>query len=279
MASSLNTCVLYDVTTFNMTKQGFASASAFALLPSSISTHFRKSNSRDFPVLKIGFMGNPVVVSDQKWSNLHKVSNFHIHAQALVSKAQRWWEKTLTPNMVEIKSAQHLVDSLLNAGDKLVVVDFYSPGCGGCRTLHPKICQLAGLYPDAIFLKVNQEDLKTMCYCLNIHVLPFFRFYRGAEGRLCSFSCTNATIKKFKDALVKHGTDRCSLDPVKGLEESELTELASHGELPVNLPLSAAKEEMLTDLVANGIDLPGLLFHQAEDSKMKRREDQSAAAL
>ena len=31
------------------------------------------------------------------------------------------------------------MDSLLNAGDRLVIVDFYSPGCGGCKALHPKV--------------------------------------------------------------------------------------------------------------------------------------------
>lgn len=41
--------------------------------------------------------------------------------------------------MKEVTGAQDLVDSLLNAGDKLVVVDFLSPGCGGCRALHPKV--------------------------------------------------------------------------------------------------------------------------------------------
>lgn len=41
--------------------------------------------------------------------------------------------------MVDIHSAQELVDSLSNAGDRLVIIDFYSPGCGGCRTLHPKV--------------------------------------------------------------------------------------------------------------------------------------------
>lgn len=58
-----------------------------------------------------------------------------------------------------------------------------------------QICQIAELYPTAIFLKVNYEELKTMCQSLHIHVLPFFRFYRGAEGRVCSFSCTNATVR------------------------------------------------------------------------------------
>jgi len=56
-----------------------------------------------------------------------------------VGKIQKWWEKGHQPNMREVTSAQDLVDSLLNAGDKLVIVDFFSPGCGGCKALHPKV--------------------------------------------------------------------------------------------------------------------------------------------
>ncbi|KAK8919116.1 hypothetical protein KSP39_PZI021629 [Platanthera zijinensis] len=149
-------------------------------------------------------------------------------------KATRWWEKGIQSNMKEIDSAQELVVSLLEAGDKLVIVDFFSPGCAGCRALHPKICQIAGKNPDVLFLQVNYEMHKSMCYSLNVHVLPFFRFYRGAHGRLCSFSCTNATIQKFKDALAKHSTERCSLWPSKGLEESELLALSENKDLCFN---------------------------------------------
>ena len=100
-----------------------------------------------------------------------------------------------------------------------------------------------------------------MCYSLHVHVVSFFRFYRGAEGRVSSFSCTNATvslpklafksaqtetefllllicllhlrfqINKFKDALAKHGPERCSLGPARGLEESELMALAANKDL------------------------------------------------
>ncbi|CAL0317125.1 unnamed protein product [Lupinus luteus] len=95
----------------------------------------------------------------------------------LIGKAQKWWEKGLQPNMREVSSA----DSLFNSGDKLVVLEFFSPGCGGCRALHPKLCQLAEMNQDVQFLQVNYEEHKSMCYNLNVHVLPFFRFYRGSQ--------------------------------------------------------------------------------------------------
>ncbi|CAN6302235.1 unnamed protein product [Urochloa humidicola] len=146
-------------------------------------------------------------------------------------RSMKWWEKGLQPNMRAIHTAQELVDSLIDAGDGLVIVDFFSPGCAGCHALHPKICQFAERNPDVQFLQVNFEEHKSMCHSLHVHVFPFFRFYRGAQGRLCSFSCTNATIKKFKDALAKHKPDRCSLGPIKGLEESELLALAANRDL------------------------------------------------
>lgn len=45
------------------------------------------------------------------------------------------------------------------------------------------------------------------------------------------FSCPTKQIKKFKDALAKHLTDRCSLGPAKGLEESELLSLAENKDI------------------------------------------------
>nr|AAA33400.1 thioredoxin [Lilium longiflorum] len=185
-----------------------------------------------FPVLESNFLGTRLVIKQSK--AIHQNSNpqaISVQMALSIGKAMKWWEKGLHPNMKEITSAQDLVYSLQNAGNKLVIVDFFSPGCGGCRALHPKICQFAEMNLDVQFLQVNYEEHKSMAYSLNVHVLPFFRFYRGAHGRLCSFSCTNATIKKFRDALAKHNTDRCSLGPTKGLEEKELVALAANREL------------------------------------------------
>ncbi|KAL7615326.1 hypothetical protein Lser_V15G06532 [Lactuca serriola] len=186
-----------------------------------------------------------------------------------IGKALKWWEKGLKPNMKEVTGAEDLVNTLLNAGDKLVIVDFFSPGCGGCRALHPKICQLAEMNPDVQFLQVNYEEHKSMCYSLNVHVLPFFRFYRGAEGRVCGFSCTNATIKKFKDALAKHTTDRCSLGPAKGLEEKELLALGSNRDLSFTYGPKPNQPQPIVSLSVSesSLPLPRSLKPVSEDDK------------
>lgn len=44
-------------------------------------------------------------------------------------------------------------------------------------------------------------------------------------------------IKKFNDAIAKHGTERCSLGPAKGLEESELMSLALNRENNFSYPM------------------------------------------
>lgn len=267
----MKSCLYFDGLNMNETILGSKSRRICGFCPP-----FGSSKSRALPVLGADFMGKPLLMADQKrlrdWSP-KSPRNFSVRAQAssiCVSRALRWWDKTLTTNMVEIHSAQELVDSLNNAGDRLVIVDFYSPGCGGCKTLHPKICQLAELNPNAIFLKVNCEELKTMCYSLHIHVLPFFRFYRGAEGRVCSFSCTNATIKKFKDALAKHGTERSSFGPAKGLDESELMSLASIHEISMHSPFPSSREESVEDLVMESIGFSGVLSKAGNKMELKK---------
>ena len=65
--------------------------------------------------------------------------------------------------MKEINSAEDLVDSLLKAGDQLVVVDFFSPGCGGCKALHPKVLDLSNLQCFS-FLHFNRLLLKKVVF-------------------------------------------------------------------------------------------------------------------
>ncbi|KAL0333785.1 UNVERIFIED_CONTAM: Thioredoxin-like 2, chloroplastic [Sesamum angustifolium] len=73
-----------------------------------------------------------------------------------------------------------------------------------------------------LVLKVNFYENKPMSKNLNVKVLPYFHFYRGADGLLESFSCSLAKFQKIKDAIELHNSDRCSLGPPKGVGELNL---------------------------------------------------------
>ncbi|KAJ0745534.1 putative Thioredoxin domain-containing protein [Helianthus annuus] len=80
-----------------------------------------------------------------------------------------------------------------------------------------QLCKTAQEHPEILFLKVNFDENKPMCKNLNVKVLPYFHFYRGADGQLESFSCSLA--KKIKDAIQTHNTDRCCIGPNKCVED------------------------------------------------------------
>ncbi|XP_010262166.1 PREDICTED: thioredoxin-like 2, chloroplastic [Nelumbo nucifera] len=144
--------------------------------------------------------------------------------QATVTETDqpKWWEKNAGPNMIDIHSTQEFLSALSEAGDKLVIVEFYGSWCASCRALFPKLCKTAEEHPDILFLKVNFDENKPMCKSLNVKVLPYFHFYRGADGQLESFSCSLAKFQKIKDAIATHNTARCSIGPPKGVGDLNL---------------------------------------------------------
>ena len=60
-----------------------------------------------------------------------------------------------------------------------------------------QLCRTAEEHPEIMFLKVNFDENKPMCKNLNVKVLPYFHFYRGADGQLESFSCSLAKVRTF----------------------------------------------------------------------------------
>lgn len=132
---------------------------------------------------------------------------------------ERWWEKDCPNNMKDIHSTQEFVDALADAGEKLVIVDFFATWCGACRALFPKVVEIAKEHEDIVVLKVNFDENKPMCKSLGIKVLPFFHFYRGASGKLAAFSASMSKLKRLEDAVSIHNTARCSLGPPPALQE------------------------------------------------------------
>lgn len=159
----------------------------------------------------------------QSFSRAQQLQRFTVHAgpaeKQVVSKGG-WWTKDNPSNMKEVTTPQELVNELADAGDKLVVVEYYAPWCNACKALFPKICKLMEQNKEKIvFLKVSFEDCKEMCKTMGVKVLPFFHFYRGGEGRVDAFSCTISKIQRFKDAIETHTSEFCSLQPPPGIPE------------------------------------------------------------
>lgn len=44
--------------------------------------------------------------------------------------------------MKDVKGIQEFVDALSDAGDKLIIVDFYAQWCNACRGVFPKVRQI-----------------------------------------------------------------------------------------------------------------------------------------
>ncbi|XP_022852919.1 thioredoxin-like 2, chloroplastic [Olea europaea var. sylvestris] len=156
-----------------------------------------------------------------------QLASVKVHATVTETEQPKWWERNAGPNMIDVHSTQEFLNALREAGDRLVIVEFYGTWCASCRALFPKLCRTAGEHPDILFLKVNFDENKPMCKNLNVKVLPYFHFYRGADGQLESFSCSLAKFQKIKDAIVLHNTARCSIGPPRGVGDLNLGSLSA----------------------------------------------------
>lgn len=74
---------------------------------------------------------------------------------AVAEKDQpKWWEKN-APNMIDIHSTQEFLTALSEAGDRLVIVEFYGTWCASCRALFPRVT----FFIDALYLSDCKVDL------------------------------------------------------------------------------------------------------------------------
>lgn len=67
--------------------------------------------------------------------------HYQAHATLAETNQPKWWEKN-APNMIDIHSTQEFLEALSQAGDRLVIVEFYGTWCASCRALFPKVTPL-----------------------------------------------------------------------------------------------------------------------------------------
>jgi len=108
------------------------------------------------------------------------------------------------PNMVDITSMDQFLEQMSDAGDRLVIVDFYAHWCHACRGLYPRLARLMKDNPDILLLKVEFDSNKTITKSLGIKVLPYFHFYRGTNGKVAAFSASLKKLDRLKEAIEEH---------------------------------------------------------------------------
>ncbi|CAG8702201.1 23361_t:CDS:2 [Cetraspora pellucida] len=82
---------------------------------------------------------------------------------------------------ITIKSLDEFNAQLEEAGDQLVVVDFWAEWCGPCKFIAPKFEEFSTKYTNVKFLKVNTDDQSEIAGQQSITSLPTFRFFKNCK--------------------------------------------------------------------------------------------------
>jgi thioredoxin 1 len=59
-----------------------------------------------------------------------------------------------------------------------VIVDFWAPWCGPCRSFAPTYEKVSGDHPDVVFAKVNTEDEREIAGHFQIRSIPTLMIFR-----------------------------------------------------------------------------------------------------
>ena len=63
-------------------------------------------------------------------------------------------------------------------GNDFVIVDFWAPWCGPCRSFAPTYEKVSEEFPDIVFAKVNTEDEQAIAAHFQIRSIPTLMIFR-----------------------------------------------------------------------------------------------------
>lgn len=82
----------------------------------------------------------------------------------------------------QVKSKEELQKKFDEAGNKLVVVDFFATWCGPCKRIAPFLDELAKKHADSlVMLKVDVDEIDELVKEYKIEIMPTFVFKRSGQ--------------------------------------------------------------------------------------------------
>lgn len=83
-----------------------------------------------------------------------------------------------------VESEADFDEQLKNAGDKIVLVDFFATWCGPCKTIAPHLKTLAEKYQSqVVVLKVDVDELYDFAAIrYDVNSMPTFIFFKNGEN-------------------------------------------------------------------------------------------------